>query len=492
MAEPDLSSLSDAELERLLAEQEAQGVAPTTDVETLSDEELDRMLAESEAIPDALRRPVIQPAGREEIDPANAPFLAGGPEYTAFAPQDVVYPGAEYVLPPPTGADARRAFEVGIPMAAGALGPPGLLAQAGIAAAASPVSSAISELVDPSSSIRQAVSRGVSNLASNELGVGLGAGVGAVGRAVAGPVKRFAQNQGSRALGFMQSQLRRSGRDEARRVAQVALDEGVLGPLASAEKMVERAENVQAKAGKILGDLRAKIDKLSPGADVRPILEKVRSELDDFLPNTSEAPQLRAHLEETLNDIAAHADPSTGKITATLMARLKKQLAERAFSNALQVPETLGGRLAPRTETARGAVQGAEEALAESALPADEAAQFGRAKDVYGAMERLTNPTAGATEARAIRDMSGNQVFTLPGMAGMVKGDTPLESGVLAAAVRLMHQKGNQINAVGFDRLAKLAESPLVEPSTRAAAQLLLAHPELQEQLRARLEGLGQ
>jgi hypothetical protein len=203
----------------------------------------------------------------------------------------------------------------------------------------------------------------------------------------------------------------------------------------------------------------------------------VSQNLDDWTRGTTDAPVLRRHLAETIQDIVAHADPATGRVNAAQLARAKRLLAQRAFSNSLQVPETLGGQLAPRTERARGILQGAEDDLVARALPG-RAGEFQRAKDVYGGLEKLTNPRFGATEARANRDLGNNQVFGLTplvaGAGGSAAGGGLTGLGI-AAIARLAHQRGNQIASLTANRLARLAASPGVPAVSRASALALIS-----------------
>lgn len=312
------------------------------------------------------------------------------------------------------------------------------------------------------------------------LGAATGAAFGAAAgglQALAPRIAHMARNQAAKALGFQQSQLARAGRDEARRVGQVALDEGVLSPFASAETMLGRAEGVQRRAGELLGRIREEVDQISPGESVLPTLRRVAQRLDDWTRGVTDAPVLRRHLNETIQDIVAHADPATGRINAAQLARAKRLLAQKAYSNSLQVPETLGGQLAPRTETARGILQGAEDDLVARVLP-ERAGEFQRAKDVYGALEKLTNPRFGAIEARANRDLGNNQIFgftpLVAGTGGAAAFGGPSALGI-AAIARLGHQRGNQVTALTANRLARLAASPGVPAASRASALALIS-----------------
>lgn len=438
MPGPDLSRYSTAELQSMLAEAEASApVSPES-------------LQATDSAP-----PLASPAALQ--DPSTPLFLS---------PEQKAARDAEFRNTVEFGAALGTApFTGGLPFL-GRLG-----AAAGIGSGAS----LLGEFGDrtPGGAI-PALVRAAGTGARFAAGEGIGSGI----VAALGGAGRFAQNQGAKALGFIQSQLRQSGPESARAVAQTALDTGVLSPLASAETMLGRAENVQAAAGQALEGLRTQIDALSPGQSVLPILRDVSNRLQDWTPGISTAPVLQRHLAETLQDIAAHADPSTGIITATGLARVKKLLADRAYANALQVPETLGGLLGPRTEVARGFVQGAEEAAAAQAGLGE---PFGRAKSLYGAMARLTDPRSGTLTARVARDLGNNQVFSLSGqlggVTGAVLGGGPgggLGAAAGLAGTRFAYQKGNQIAAVTANRIARLAATPGTPIGVRTAAQLIV------------------
>jgi hypothetical protein len=370
-------------------------------------------------------------------------------------------------------ANTRTVAEIGAGAATAPLtGGLGILARLGIAGAAGAGTSLLSETFDPTSSPLRTAAGTAARFAAGE---GIGSAAARIVSAAAPAVTRFAQNQGAKALGFLGAELRKAGPESARQVAQVALDEGVLSPFSSSETMLARAEGVQDVAGAALKQLRDQIDNLSPGQSVVPILREVSSALRDWRPGVSTEPTLVKHLGDTLQDIASYADPSTGKITAHGLAELKKLLADRAYANALQVPETLGGALAPRTEVARGVVQGAEES---AAAGAGLAAPFQRGKDIYGAMARLTDPRTGTLTSRVARDLGNNQVFgmgqSLAGIAASAATANPVVGGATLLGSRLLYQRGNQISATAANRIAKLAASPGAPAGLRSAAQIIL------------------
>lgn len=452
----DYSKLSDAELEQLAGAGSPPAPAGV-DYGQMSDEQLAQIAAPAAPPPAAVGRPRSPQAGfarmldlppmlNESSDPADQTRARANVRTVAEI-------GAGAATAPLTG---------GLP----------LLARLGVAGATGFGASLGSELFDPSEAPLRTAAGTAARFAAGE---GIGSGIAAAARTVVPPLRRFAQTQGAKALGFIGSELRKSGPESARRVAQVALDEGVLGPLANSETMLGRAQGVQDSAGAALGQIRQQIDNLSPGQSVVPILQDVERALRDWRPGISTAPTLQRHLTDTLQDIAAYADPSTGKITAEGLAAVKKLLADRAYANALQVPETLAGALAPRTETARGFVQGAEET---AAAGAGLSVPFQRGKDVYGAMARLTDPRSGALTARVARDLGNNQVFGMGQSLGAIGAaaatSNPVVGGAALLGSRLLYQRGNQISSTAADRIARLAAARNSPAGIRAAAQLIL------------------
>lgn len=593
----DFSKLSTEELERLLAE--AEGRAPAGNLEALSDAELKQELARLES------RPVLRTSERpdvsrtestlrgaaqgatlghsDEIAGALGAVLARERGTIGRAPQSLAERGpaqgrgSRAFIPDPefdaararlteearaANAAAREAhpvFYTGGEFVGGAAIPvPGLQGLTALQRAArlAGVGAATGAIAGEGYSDAPLLS---GKTAARSLG---GAATGAVLvpavaegiRRAAPRLRRTAENQGAKALGFLYSLLRQSTRDEARRVAREALDAGVISPLASSETMLARAEGAQARAGERLREIRAAVDETGIGEPVGPILAEQRRVLSDFTPGTGDAVPLGAHRDQVARDLIAQArtsgtrfpqqrgaadapyrilrDQYTGRllpgnatqaqfdefarrtaehrhsvaqalvegkpvasevledypdlvealfprdISAEGLAVAKRYRAGKAYQNAQQVPETLGGTLGARDEAARAVLQEAEDRLIERVRP-DLAEDFQRQKDIYGAMERLTNPRSGATEARASRDLGNNQVFNIPMIGGLVRGQDPVEASAIALAVRFAHQRGNQIVSVATDRLARLAESRAVDPTTRAAAQWLLAHPEI-------------
>lgn len=374
------------------------------------------------------------------------------------------------------GGGVAAGFIPGMQPAAGATLLPrvGLLAaRMGLVGAGAAGGSLAAETVDPSESAAQMMTRAATSGVTGAAGEGAGALVAASARAAAPAVRRFAETQGAKALGLIQSGFRRATVPGARAMAREALDAGVITPLASAETMLARATAAGDDAGQALGALRDRIDRISPGENVLPLAAQLQRALTDWQPGTSAEAAFRPHLERVVQDLYAYTSPATGKISAEGLASLKKMLADTVYTDPLLSAAQVTGALRPRTETARGVVQEAEERLARRVLPPDEFAAFGRAKTRYGAMSKAQE----ALEQRLARDVGNNQVFglspLLTGIGASAYGNPA--AGLLAAfGTRFASQRGNQISATAAQRLVDLATSRAASPAARSAAQAIL------------------
>lgn len=420
-----------------------------------------------------------QPAAPDEIEQLTG-IPPGGPESgLADTPPEILRSRLRTLAE--VGAGIGAGFVPGLqPIAGATLGPRlGLLAaRVGMAGLAGGGASLAAESFDPTEGgIEAKVKRAAGTGARTAAGQLVGEGIGAAAKAAAPPLKKFAENQGAKALGLIQSGLRKVGIGRAREMARIALDEGVVTPLASAEKMLARATAVSDDAGAKLGNLRALLDQKGASVDALDLATKVEKELFDWKPGTTEEQVLKKHLEDTITDVLAFADKN-GKISASALGELKGYLAGRIYSDPLLSPAALAGRIKPRTEVARGVVQGAEDDLFARLGSPEEAAQFGGAKRTYGAMERAKE----ALEQRIARDVGNNQVFGLSNQLGAILGGSALGgpaggAGALTGALgtRFLHQRGNQLSSVAADRLAQVLQSDATDPATRAAVQSILA-----------------
>lgn len=373
-------------------------------------------------------------------------------------------------------ARARTVIQTAVPLAAGlAFSPPvGIAARVGLAGLLGAGGSLAAEAIDPSESAAQAMTRAATGAAAGAAGEGVGLAV----RAAAPAVSRFAQTQGAKALGLIQGGFRKTGVDGARAMAQAALDEGIISPLASAETMLGRAVAAGDDAGQQLGGFRAMIDSLDPGDDALQIAQRLESTLTDWQPGTSNEAVFKPQMQRAVDDLLAYADPQTGRIGAEALAKLKRDLADTVYTDPLLSAAQLTGRLKPRTEIARGVVQGAEEDLAGRVLSPEDFESFLAQKSRYGAMSKAQE----ALEQRVARDAGNNQVFGLSNQLGGIIGGTALGGplagvGALGGAVgtRLLYQRGNQISATAANRLAQIAASSGSPLAIRTAAQAIVA-----------------
>lgn len=471
---PDRQQLYDA-----LRKADAAG--NTADAKQLADY-IRAMPAESAPAAAPQPAPISQPA---TAAPSAVPPPIADPYAGAFdRPEDQ----QELLRTGPAGLRSLAQFVV--PAAAGlALTPAaGIVARLAMAGAAGGGASLASEAIDPTpGGLKPALKRAAFASGSSMLGEGIGSGVSYGLSKIAPAISKFAQNQGAKALGLIGGGFRKTGLDPARTMAQEALDAGVISPLASAETMLGRAVPAGDDAGKALGGYRSLIDSLDAGDDVAPIARQLEGALTDWQPGTSAELAFKPHMQRSVKDLEAYADPSTGKIGAESLAKLKKMFSDTVYTDPLISPAQLTGALKPRTETARGVVQGAEEALAGRVLSPDDFGGFQAAKVRYGAMAKAEE----ALKQRAAKDLGNNQVFGLStqlatllgataagGAAGYAAGGDigSLGKGLaVGAAARFGYLKGNQITATAANRLAQLAASSNSTLAIRTAAQAIVA-----------------
>jgi hypothetical protein len=269
------------------------------------------------------------PGGAPAVDAPAQPQLSGGSGVAAMMgarpPMQVV---AE--TPPEQSAQRLRTMaEVGIPLAAGALLGPEMIPPAragvtGLAAAAPAIQallvrmglmgtagvagSELGQVLGPTD--EDPAARRETAFTLNAAGEPLGAAASTAAHAMVPPARKFAEEQAAKALGFLYSTLRLAGRDEARRVGRVALDEDVIRGLglASHETLLGRAEGVQDVAGKTLGEIRAEVDQLGAGTSTDDIVAEIRRVLgDEIVPGEADEALLRGHLDRTTQDVEAYA-----------------------------------------------------------------------------------------------------------------------------------------------------------------------------------------
>jgi hypothetical protein len=401
---------------------------------------------------------------------ARRPPLAGFPG----APVEPIGAELKYKTPEEQARAKRLLLEIGVPTVAGLFMGPEMAVPTRLAimAALGGGASAGGLLVEPPKDATEGATRVGVGALSGAGGEALGLGLAAGARAAAPPLRRFAENQGMRALGLMYSNLRRLGSDfmnSGRRTARAALDEGVLSPLANSETMAGRAQAVADRTGASVRATRDAIDASgAPGVDAGRIMGEIDQLLNNWRPGISDEAVLNRHLGDTLQDVLAHSD-SQATLSMADIAALKQLLARRANFHAAPNPSSRGADLAGQSELARGVAQGFEEAQAASNLTLEEFEQFIRDKQLHGAMQELIDPAYGALTARVARDAGNSQAGLLPTVAAA--GRDPVSALGTLLAARTLSQRGNQVAAVGADRLAEKLLTPELQAALIALMQ---------------------
>jgi len=435
-----------------------------------------------------------------------ADSLAEGPAEPAPLPLGI--PGAQYPSPMQAVAQtspeqrahrARLLAEIGVPMAAGLLlgpeaGPP---ARAGVAALepllmrmgwmglAGGTGAELGNVFEPPATPEEGHARvrdaAVANAAGEPIIGGLGMAAGSAARGL----RTFAENRGIRALGFLPSILRRMGggegvdfMDRAREASGRALDEGVLTSLASSETMARRAIGTAKQAGEELGQLRQKIDQLSPGVPVADVVSMLDTELrgaPEWWTGMSDAPAYEANLAKALKDVTSRANNGTTQLNMEDLAALKKLFAKRTeFHANPQVNESLGGAMADQSGRAHTVVRAFEEGHAGVNLTPEEFEDFKKQKELYSLMQELINPEYGSLISRTAKD-AGNEGSLIPAIAASGSSDLPTAIGALIAT-RTLQQRGSQLAASGANNLRNLLLSPAMRHALAAGVRFSAAN----------------
>ncbi len=352
-----------------------------------------------------------------------------------------------------------------------------LLARTGIQGALGAAGSLASEAVDPSSSLGQAAGRVALGAGAGAGGEVLGSAAGATLAKVGPSIGRYAETQAAKALGAIQSELRKLGIGRAREVGREALDSGVVSAFASPETMLKRAEAVNDVAGQTLDRIRNVSDANGGWIGVNNMSARITKELQDWVPGSSVEQAYKAQLGSIVQDVQAYGQG--GVLNASRLAQLKKLVADQVYTDPLISAENLRGVLKPRAELARGALQGAEEEVVEGAAP-QLFPDFLANKRTYGATEDMRDLLTGKfAREEGNRGGIGGMSAMLAGLAGTASGGPAVGMGT-ALGGRFLSRRGAQISSTAADSLFRLATNPNTTAATRTAAQGILqaAKPE--------------
>lgn len=272
--------------------------------------------------------------------------------------------------------------------------------------------------------------------------------------------KRFAEGRAAKALGATKSIVKREGAENIRQTARAALDEGVISPLGSTEKMLSRAEALRERGGKMMGEVYDKIDDAGASA-FNPLdtAVKVEKELGDFYRSPINRGETR-QLENTLESIVMRGDKN---IPLREAQKLKEELGKVAnWKNNLNVTD--------KEQMARQAYGIVSQAI-------DEAAEAGaKSVNVPGLRQELATGKklfqSGHKATKLLEDKfaaeSGNNLIGLTDFitaTGATSYGLATEDWATAAAImgakKFGQKYGNQLAARSSDAIAKaLLQSP--------------------------------
>lgn len=317
-------------------------------------------------------------------------------------------------------------------------------------------------------------------------GAVLGAAAGAAGGAIAkgvsalskGGIKKatdsaskklsdFAEMRAANALGATKRSLNKQGLERIKSLGREALDEGVVSPLATTEKMIDRSKLLQDRGAKAMNEVYSAID--DKGASTFNPLN-VASKVDEKLSPEFRTPINKGEvtqLENTLESILQRGDKD---ISLKSAQSLKEEIGKVAY------PRGFTKDVTPKMQMARDAYTVVKEAIDKAAEEGSElinsknlGAQLQKGKKDYGlgkSFEDLLSNRVSSEE--------GNKLFgltdTITG-AGAIGTLGPVGAAVVGAK-KIAEKFGNQVLAVGSDKLAKgMARIPQRVISTTSPIQ---------------------
>lgn len=155
----------------------------------------------------------------------------------------------------------------------------------------------------------------------------------AVGKKIKGTAGRFA----ARALGAERGTIKKLGQEKIEAAGRQALDEGVLSPLASADKMASRNAAVGEKGGKMMGKVYDAIDdKGASTFNPLDVATKVDDELGGFYRSPINKGEAR-QLDNTLESILMRGDKNIPLKEAQVLKQELQKVAN--WKNNLNVTE---------------------------------------------------------------------------------------------------------------------------------------------------------
>lgn len=287
-----------------------------------------------------------------------------------------------------------------------------------------------------------ALSKGVSYVAKN--------GVKSATDAVANKLSDFAEMRAANALGATKRALNKQGLEKMKELGRSALDEGVVTPLATTDKMISRSQALRERGGKAMGEVYDAID--NEGASTFNPL-KVASKVDEKLSPEFRTPINKGEvnqLENTLESILLRGDKDIPLNKAQL---LKEEIGKVAY------PKGFTKDVTPKMQMARDAYSVIRESI-------DQSAEDGSKK--IGSENLLNTLQRGKKEyglGKSFEDLLSNRVSSeegnkLFGLTDTITGvgamSTMGQAGIaLVGAKKAAEKFGNQVLATGSDKVAK-------------------------------------
>ena len=292
-------------------------------------------------------------------------------------------------------------------------------------------------------------------------------GTSAVGEKVRGSASRFA----ARALGAERGTIKKLGQEKIQAAGRQALDEGVISPLASADKMASRNAAVGEKGGKMMGKVYDAIDdKGASTFNPLDVATKVDDELGGFYRSPINKGEAR-QLDNTLESILMRGDKNIPLKEAQILKQELQKVAN--WKNNLNITE--------KEKMARAAYKIVSQAIDDAAEKGSkEIGSEGLEKTLQQGKKLFGNSKAAETllENRVAREQ-GNKFFGLTdnitGVGalgyGATTGDWATAGGIYAAkkglgkygsqnAALLLNKAGNVLSKTAPKVIESASKNP--------------------------------
>jgi hypothetical protein len=307
------------------------------------------------------------------------------------------------------------------------------------------------------------------------LGGGLGAAGGKIGEKVGQSLPKIARKAGSKALGFIQTPLKKAGGvEKVERAVDTLLDEGsVIKPWRGAESMAKRLDVLENVSGKKIGSILKQMDDAGIQA-VKPmnILETIQNTEVRGLGKTiaevaEDSPEVARELKTVASWLEKRAAADGGATTFAEAQYIKRLIGKSTDWTASEASGNIGNQT---KKLMYGAVNDAmDKSLGEAAEQVGDPAlraEFLQAKELFGAAS-----TAKVGINKQLARQAGNKLFGLTdqilggGGVGATLVTRDPETAITAAGLllskKLAEKYGWQTLATGARALGKVPQSAL-------------------------------